>query len=273
LLNVVLDLNPDPLTTNQIYQRLGREVAEIVEDPLIVLVNQAEDIWLKEKQPRLARDHYLQIAEKADTTSDLRARVLLASAHSSLIELGEDSTAREYYELIKKDFSGSEYSQVARDKLTMIDKHKPLPEPEEEPELEEPAAEEAPADSLTIGMPFDDFGILEPEEIVERIVYDPEDADVLPELAIPLKIFQNLVKNAFPSEFFGEDIEVEVWVEFVVEPSGNVTDLEVLSIDPDEPEFDFAARKVMETVRYKPGRVKGKFSSIRMKQKLLFKEF
>ncbi len=279
LLNIVLGLNPDEVTTNRIYKRLGMEMTTSAKDPLIILIDEAEKLWIHQKQPATARDYYLQIAAKADSTSDLRARVLLAAAFISMKALGEDSTARVLYEQVKEEFSGSEYARVARDKVARINKHKPPPEPEPEPEPEpdpeKPMVEDALAEGMPHGLPedfpFEDFMGDEPEA-VERRVYNPEDADDLPEMAIPIKVFNELINNTYPFEFLGQDLEVEVWVEFVVEPSGNISDLQITSMNPDEPEFEDATRKVMEIVRYKPGRVKGKISSIRMKQKILFKE-
>jgi len=83
-------------------------------------------------------------------------------------------------------------------------------------------------------------------------------------------VLRRLMEENYPPEWTGMGMSCEVWVEFTVEPGGSITEVDVLSSDPEDPSFEEAARRVMDSLRYKPGRVKGKFAPIRMKQKLVF---
>jgi len=151
---------------------LGLSLMDQDVDSIEVFFQQAEDHWYLMVDPMNTRDLYLQIADKADSSSDIRARALLAAAYVSIHELGEDSIARGIYKFVQDEFHGTDYSRKAKDVITRFEMAGLI---EKDQIVEREDEKITPIDSLSYAAgttPYDDEHFRDDEFDIFQYEYD-----------------------------------------------------------------------------------------------------
>jgi len=248
----------------QAHRVLGHSVSEVEIDSLLVMFEDAEDMWLEKDDPQRAREMYLTIADNADSASENRARALFAAAYLSRKALHDDSLAAVLYINIAENFTQTPYGRLAKDRSRgKVRDEKPggrLSEPA--PESDDMLLESIPIETEREG-DITDF----PEKI-----YDPNDVDVLPEMLTSSSLLKNYLRSYAPVLPFGEEVSGRVELKFVVGKYGEVTDVIVLSVEPDGKGYEEAAQEVLAKIRYKAGRYHGRTVAVHMKQVFVFEK-
>jgi len=205
------------------------------------------------------------VANQSDSSSSVRAQALLAAAYLSFHEIGEDSISLDLYNIVKEEYSGSEFNEVARDIIKRIKGSKDDEEPEKE--------------DAEIRDDYDDFySELEDEERYEQQekevkIYEADNVDDLPRLMTNKSAIQNLTRTYYPFGSLSDNIRARVMVKFVVQSNGEITDMEIESENPEDKGFGNAAESVLKELEYNPGRRHGKRVAVYMKQEFVFEPF
>ncbi len=283
LLNEIIERLPDTDMSIRAQKALG--VYEEIEaiDTLAVFLREAEKHWFSEDNPRTTREIYIDIANQADSSSNVRARSLLAAAFISFKRLGEDSTARDFYTLIREEYKNTDYADKARDMLKRLDAKEKKEEKkdkngealgEKQAEKRKTERGEKDLDRERIyddPMMYDDFyGVDDGGLEEDDKVYEPDEVDMLPKMQTSSNIVESLLRSNYPFKLIGQEIVGEVELEFVVLFNGEITEIEVVSAEPENEGFEEAAEKVLNEIDFRPGRFRGRNVSVRLKQKFSF---
>ncbi len=260
----ILDLMPDGEFGNRARQVLGLPPLDEKGDTLSALFDAAEIAWLSGEDPVRARELYLTAADMADSASEARARALMAAAYLSRRLIGEDSLAEVLYASIEEEFKGTDYAKLARkrnrDRLGKGG-----------------GAEEAfPGEQFYDQPPgtFDAEGeMFFPETGLSGEwagIFEIKDVDEPPMLVTSQQMLDNYLRSYYPLDAYDNKISGVVELEFVVGIGGELSEIKVLSVEPEEMGFKEAARQVIRRLRYHPGRHQGQPVSVRMRQELVF---
>ncbi|HHE47109.1 MAG TPA: tetratricopeptide repeat protein, partial [Bacteroidetes bacterium] len=253
---------------------LGLPIEPQEVDSLSLLLDQAESCWLDDDDPARAREIYHEVAERADSTSDVRARAMLAEAYLSREALRDDSTAYRLYAAIADQFSGTSFGRISKARTRgrlEADRERQAGGPDSAGKGMEQGFElynGLEPELIDEGSGADYEGIIQPEK-----VFEPDDVDELPQMLTSVSGLRNLVRTYAPKPVPGAEATAgRVEMQFVVDKTGMITEVEVTSVDPPGMGFEEAARKVLKKLRYRAGRYHGQKVSTRMKQLFVFGE-
>ena len=262
LYRAILDRNPDEELARGVKQQLGTEVENLKPDSISLLIQSAENVWLKDGNANRARELYIQAAGWADSSSNQRARALLAAAYLSQRVLREDSLARIFYVQVESGFKNSAYARVAQRRINP-----------EQPDLAasggriKPRVYQAQSQEefeLGVEPPFGD------STGKQERVYEADDVDEPPQLVTTPNQITNLVRSNYPFQAFDDALNCKVLLKLVVGASGEITQPEIESIDTTGLGFEDAAMLVLKKLRYRPGRIQGRPVTVRIKQEIDF---
>ncbi|MFC2150654.1 tetratricopeptide repeat protein [Calditrichota bacterium] len=242
--------------------------AEVHTDSMEIFLASAENSWRTDMAPQLARQNYLDIVNSADSSSDYRARALLAAAYISWKELKEDSLAMQLYDLVSEQYPGTKFADVANDYMEPSRDRKK----KADRELKDAEEEANPKQDMFSGkasrlLNFDE------DELDQRdtTVYAAADVDVLPEMKTSPEEMDELIRQFYPLEGQIDSIEGLVEVEFVVTARRRIKDITILSAEPPGYQFDSAGKQIVGELSFKPGKLKGNAVDVRMKQVIKFR--
>ena len=251
-------------------RNLGLATLKAEIDTFEVYFEAAEKLWMLEDNPMAAREVYINIGELADSTSDVRARALYASAYLSRHIIGNDSIAQGYFKRVQTEFSGSDFAKSARNAINLA--------------FVNYTGKSAKSDDNKISlrddlndnyrMPKDDYGEQFEDEFYDEPekIYDAKDIDVddFPELTTPRMMLESLQETYYPFRARSGNISGTVELEFLVDDRGGVSEIIIISEEPADYEFGEAAIEVLEQLRYRGGRYRGIPVTIRMNQRFVF---
>ncbi len=265
LLSLIIEKLPDSKWSNQAKQALGRAVS-LQDDSLKARFMEAESVWRDDNKLLLARDLFYELVNIADSSSELRARSMLAAAYLSRRIVEEDTLALWLYAVLEDQFKNTLYSKYARDQKRIMTKDKNvLDEPEQDAEIE---WEVMPDEE-------DDWDILRRDDHFEsqkeEKVYLPDEVDYLPEMVTSEAKVDTYISSNYPFTAFSDGVEGMVELEFTIGTNGELYDIEVVLVEPEGREFANAARKVLEKLMYNPGRYHGRKVPVRLKQQFAFR--
>lgn len=251
---------------NRARQNLGFETLEAEIDTFDVYFKAAESLWLNENNPTAAREVYLNISELADSSSDIRARALYASAYLSRHIFGEDSIAQGYYKLVQDEYSGSDLARSARSAINIAHVNYTGKSKKNKQSIREDLdqIDELPVDLFNDSFEDDYFSEL------ENKIYDAKEVDDIPELTTSTSTLESLQDTFYPFKARSENLFGEVELQFIVGIRGDITGVKVISEEPEEYEFGVSAMEVLKQLHYRGGRYRGEPVTVRMKQRFAF---
>jgi TonB family protein len=224
------------------------------------LIDSAEALWQVNNDIDAARLLYILASEVADSSDTLAARALLAAARITRVGLGQDSLAGLLYAEVTKRFPGSAHAKAAQ-------KYAPRSAGRAEPRQRQAEMEKLPEEVDDGSDPF--AQVMAPAENEE--VFAPDKVDEPPQLLTLPEIVDSYLRSYYPFEAYSERLRGRVELNITVRTSGEVTDVEVSKVEPEGYGFDEAARQVLSSCNFRPGRMKGKPVSVRFKQVFTFK--
>jgi outer membrane protein assembly factor BamD (BamD/ComL family) len=238
-------------------------------DSLYQKFMETENLWFKSDNPVAARDEYLKIAEIADSSSDIRAKALLAAAYLSRKVIKDDSLALTLYIAIAEEYKGTEAGRLAerRTDTRRIEQDKE----EIAQGDEQKGIDSAESDDTGLNI-FDKGFTLDGEIEDDDRIFEPDEVDELPMLTTSPKKLQKYISQYYPDEIRGENIKSRVEIDFIVQPSSEISDVKITFTDTPGQGFEEAAQEVMNHLRYSPGKRMGRKVQTRMKQVLVFED-
>ncbi|MCF7809613.1 tetratricopeptide repeat protein [bacterium] len=247
---------------------LGMQVETQETDSLYQRFIKTENLWWKSDNQVEARDEYLRIAEIADSASDIRAKALLAAAYLSRKVIKDDSLALALYTTIAEEYKDTEAGRLA---ARRIDKNRIKQNQDEVVKGNEQMEIDGTESNLTgVGDFRRDFTM--DDGIEDDRIYEPDEVDELPRLLTNSRKLQGYISQYYPEEISGENITSRVEINFIVQPSSEISEVEIAFIDRPGQGFEDAALEVMKHLKYTAGKRMGKKVRIRMKQVLIFEE-
>jgi len=267
---VVLEKMPEGDFTRYAAKALGIPIENEQTDSLYQRYMNAEDLWWDADDPITARKEYIAIADIADSSSDIRMKALLAAAYLSRKVINDDTLALSLYAAIADEFEETEAGRLAgrRTDTRSIDGGEDEMVKGNE-EFEDGISEFGEIDRSTISAGFTMDGEL--IEVDDRI-YEPDELDELPLLMTNPKKLQRYVSRYYPDEVRGENIKSRVEIEFIIQPSSEISDVRITFTEMPGRGFEEAAQDVMNRLNYSAGKRMGKKVQTRMKQVLVFED-
>lgn len=278
LLSRILDRGIEDFYSDRTRKILQIKPTPSHQDTLENTLRDIENLWIIQKDTHSALDEYLQVAAELDSGSDHRGRALMAAAYILRREIGIDSTARAIYKGLIEEFKGREIGRRAQSNLAKLDFSQPGAKDtarfeKDIPRIDDLTAGTASSSTMTGDSDFFGDGLYPYDDdlqMPEDRIYTPDQVDMLPEMITDRATIAQLTASFFPFEAQIEGIKGTVELEFVVSSFGEITDIEVISEDPEGSEFGDAARRVLQSIMYQPGRYHGMPVSVRIKQRFAF---
>lgn len=256
----ILDLYPDGPHAATVREVLGLPVLEVTVDSLLIKYRDAEEVWLGKDDPVAALREYLEIVNSTDSTSELRAKSLLAAAYIYDHPLANDSLALQLYTRVEQEFSGTDFGLKAGSRIREITKGV-------KGEKRSKNDGSPFQDQFNEEIPFDEDYI---ETEADEIVYDASEVDDPPILATSEQMLKNFLRSNYPVDALFDNFRGSVELEFQVDKKGKVSDIVVLSVEPEGFDFETSAKKVLEKLRFKAAMYRNKPVAVRMKQIFIF---
>jgi TonB family protein len=264
----ILSTASDPDWKSRAQSALRVPVEKPPPTQIQMLLDSAETIWFAQKDPAGALKIYQTVATVADTTSNDAARALLAIAFLIKLTTGADSTASPIYAQLEKRFPDSDFSRLARKKTGKakgggLDKAVDRTQQDQDVNSWDEGTgmndETSPVSPTSPTSPTSQSG--SSEQIFEAATVDEP-----PTLLTSSMTLKGFLRDNYPFEALNSGAKGKVELEFVVHPSGETSDVKVMSADPKDKGFERAAQSILNMLQYRAGRNQGKVVSVRMRQ-------